>query len=206
MPVRHDRDARSAFPFSCVTVQHGGMALVLPREADLSLRAARDFVRPRVLWPPEAQDASAIALLVWDGDSALDMAHALCRHAGTIVLALQTAELDLATIAVEWLGDHAQLLAGDPDRLTVVGGGLAARAVLHARDEGWPPLERQLVIGPEDDTWPADDVSLAGAAPATVVDAPGYAARLHAAGVEVEERFDEDPLGFAWAGPVPGLR
>lgn len=178
------------------------MAMVLPREADLSLRAARDFVRPRVLWPPEPEDGSPIAVLVWDGESALEAANALCLHAGAIVLALQTGELDLATIAIEWVGDHAQLLGGDPDRLTVAGGGLAARAALHARDEGWPPLARQLLIGPQDDTWPGDDVSLVGAAPATVVEAPGYAARLRAADLEVEELSDSEPWGFAWAAPL----
>jgi alpha/beta hydrolase fold len=178
------------------------MAVLLPREADLSLRAARDFVRPRVLWPPEAEDGCPIAVLVWDGEAALDAANALCLSADAIVLALQTAALEVATIAVEWVGDHARLLGGDPDRFAVAGGGLAARAALHARDEGWPPLARQLLIGPQDDTWPEDDVSLAGAAPATLVDAPAYAARLRAAGVEVEELADSEPLGFAWAGPL----
>lgn len=178
------------------------MATMLPREADLSLRAAHEFVRPRVRWPPEAEDGSAIAVLVWDDESALEAASALCLHAGVIVLALQTAALELATIAVEWAGDHARLLGGDSDRLAVAGGGLAARAALHARDEGWPPLARQLLIGPQDDTWPGDDASLAGAAPATVVNAPGYAARLRAAGVEVEQLSDEEPSDFAWARPL----
>lgn len=195
------------------------MAIVLPREADLSLRSAREFVRPRVLWPPASEDGSAIAVFLWKGEPALEAANALCLQAGTIVLALQTAELDLATIAVEWVGDHARLLGADPDRLVVAGGGLAARAALHARDEGWPPLARQLLIGPEDDGWPGADASLEGAAPATVVNAPGYAARLRAAGVEVRECSDEDPLGFAWApravtlpldraapAPTPGSR
>jgi alpha/beta hydrolase fold len=198
MTAMHDRPFPSGAGWSSMPA----MAMVLPREADLSLRAAREFVRPRVVWPPAAEDGSAIVVLISDDGTALEGANALCLHAGAIVLALQTAELDVATIAVEWVGDHARLLGGDPDRLAVAGGGLAARAALHARDEGWPPLARQLLIGPQDDTWPEDHVSLAGAAPATVVDAPGYAARLCAAGVEVEELSDSEPLSFAWAGPL----
>ena len=100
---------------------------------------------------------------------------------------------------MEWAADHAHQLGADPDRLVVAGGGLAAAVALHARDEGWPPLSRQVLIGPDLTGWPrwtAD--SLSGVAPATVVNAPGYAARLRAAGVEVEERFPDRAMSFAW--------
>jgi hypothetical protein len=179
------------------------MPTLVPREADLSLRAADDFVRPRVTWPPDAQDGGPIAVCVLDGDSGFAAADALCLEGGFVVLALDTAALDVATIALEWAGDHASLLGADPDRLVVAGGGLAATAALHARDEGWPPLWRQVLIGPELTGWPPADASLGGAAPATVVNAPAYASRLRAAGVEVEELSLEEPMRFDW---VRGLR
>src|SRR6476661_3888632 len=108
------------------------MTTLAQREADLSLRAAGDFVRLRV---------------IWERPSVFEMAEALALEGGTVVLALQTTALDVATIALEWAGDHAASLGADPGRLFVAGGGLAATAALHARDEGWPPLARQLLSG-----------------------------------------------------------
>jgi hypothetical protein len=181
------------------------MQALLHREADLSLRAARDFVRPRVIWPPDPDDASAIAVVVWERDSVFELAEAVSVEGGVVALALQTTELDVATIALEWAGEHAGLLGADPHRLLVVGGGLAARAALHARDEGWPPLARQLLFGPERSGWPSPDASLAGVAPATLIDAPEYAARLRDAGVEVEELALAAPIAFDWVGGLGGL-
>jgi hypothetical protein len=181
------------------------MPTLVQREADLSLRAAHDFVRPRVIWPPDPEEGSPIALFVWERESVFEAAHALSVDGGVVVMALQTTALDLATIALEWVGDHAQLLGADPDQLLVAGGALAAQVALHARDEGWPPLARQLLFGPERAGWPSASASLAGAAPATVVDAPGYASRLREAGVEVEELALAEPLRFDWlhaASPV----
>lgn len=178
--------------------------MLVHREADLSLRAPHDFVRPRVIWPPDPEDGSPIALFLWERESVVDMADALCAEGGMVVLALQTTALDLATIALEWAGDHAGLLGADPDQLLVAGGGLAARAALHAHDEGWPPLARQLLFGPERSGWPPADAPLAGAAPATVVDAPDYASRLRMAGVEVEELPMAAPMSFDWLAAARG--
>jgi alpha/beta hydrolase fold len=198
MPVGHDADAQSAFPFRAAALDHRAMPTLVQREADLSLRAAHDFVRPRVIWPPDPQDGSPVAVFVWERECVFEAAQSLSVEGGVVVLALQTAALDVATIAVEWVGDHAGLLGADPERLIVAGGGLAAAAALHARDEGWPPLARQLLFGPERSAWPAADASLAGAAPATVVDAPQYASRLRGAGVEVQELALAEPLRFDW--------
>jgi hypothetical protein len=57
---------------------------------------------------------------------------------------------------------------------------------------------RQLLFGPERSGWPPADASLTGAARATVVDAPVYAGRLRAAGVEVEELPLAAPMSFEW--------
>ena len=187
------------FPFLTSTSSIPAMPSLMPREADLSLRADRDFVRPRVSWPPDAEDGSPIAVVLWDRDAdASEVANALCLDGGFVVLALHTAALDLATIALEWAGDHATLLGADPDRLVVAGDGLAAAAALHARDEGWPPLLRQVLIGPELAGWPPADASLTDVAPATVVNAPGYASRLRDAGVEVDELSPGEPMSFGW--------
>lgn len=173
------------------------MPTLVQREADLSLRAAQDFVRPRVIWPPDPEDASPIAIFLWDRESGFEeVADALSREGGFIVLALHTIAPDLAAIAVEWVADHGELLGGDPDRLVVAGGGLAATVALQARDEGWPPITRQLLIGPDVVGWPPAEEPLAGAAPATVVNARGYAARLREAGVEVQELLPGEPMTF----------
>jgi hypothetical protein len=179
------------------------MTTLAQREADLSLRAAGDFVRLRVIWPPDPEDGGPIALFLWERPSVFEMAEALGVEGAMVVLALQTTSLDLATIALEWAGDHAASLGADPGRLFVAGGGLAATAALHARDEGWPPLARQLLFGPERSGWPPADASLAGVAPATVVDAPVYAGSLRAAGVEVEELPVAARMSFEWLAGIP---
>jgi hypothetical protein len=180
------------------------MTTLAQREADLSLRAAADFVRPRVIWPPDPEDGGPIALFLWERPSVFEMAEALSVEGGMVVLALQTTALDVATIALEWAGDHAASLGADPGWLFVAGGGLAATAALHARDESWPPLARQLLFGAErSGCWPPADASLAGVAPATVVDAPVYAGRLRAAGIEVEELPLAARMSFEWLARTP---
>jgi alpha/beta hydrolase fold len=190
------RDRPFPFDVGAPTIQV--MPTLVQREADLSFRSARDFVRPRVIWPPDPVDGSPIAVFIGERESVFEAAHALCLEGGAVVMALQTTSLDEATIAVEWVGDHAGLLGADPARLVVAGGGLAATAALYARDEGWPPILRQLLFGPERGGWPPAGTSLAGAAPATIVDAPVYASRLRDAGVEVEELAVAEPLSLGW--------
>lgn len=172
------------------------MPMEVHQEAALSLRGTDDFVRSRVSWPVDAPDGSPMAVVVAERDSELAVADALCAEAGYVVLTLRTAALDVATIATEWAADHGPQLGADSERLLVAGGRLAASVALHARDEGWPPLSRQVLIGPGFAGWPVRAASLEGVAPATVVNAPAYAARLRAAGVEVEESLFGDPLRF----------
>ncbi len=178
------------------------MTTLAQREADLSLRAGGDFVRLRVIWPSNPEDGRPIALFLWERPSVFEMAEALSVEGGMVVLALQTRALDVATVALEWAGDHAASLGADPDRLFLAGGGLAATAALHARDEGWPPLARQLLFGPERAGWPPADAALGNVAPATVVDAPLYTGRLRAAGVEVEELPLAARMSFEWPARI----
>jgi hypothetical protein len=169
------------------------------RDARLWLRGPREFVRPRLSWPLDSPYGRPMAVFLADIESSFAAADALCHDAGFVVLALRTDSPEVATVAVEWAGDHAEQLGADGGRLIVAGGRLAAEAALRARDEGWPPLRRQILIGPDLDC----GADLRGAAPATVVNAPDYADRLREAGVEVEELLDDPPMSFAW---IAGLR
>jgi hypothetical protein len=169
------------------------------RDARLWLRGPREFARPRLSWPLDAPYGRPMAVFLADIESSFAAADALCHDAGFVVLALRTEDPEVATIAVEWAGDHAEQLGADGRRLVVAGGRLAAAAAVRARDEGWPPLDRQVLIGPDLDC----DADLHGLAPATVVNAPAYAKRLRAAGVPVQELSDDPPMSFSW---VAGLR
>jgi alpha/beta hydrolase fold len=178
------------------------MPIETQRDADLTLRAPRHFVRPRLSWPVDAPYGRPMAVFLADAGSSLEPADALCFEAGFVVLALRTPSVEAATVAVEWAADHAKQLGADPERLLVAGGRLAATAALHARDQAWPVISRQVLIGPERSGWSPRGVTLAGLAPATVVNAPGYAARLREAGVEVDE-LSLAPMNFDW---IRGLR
>jgi hypothetical protein len=190
------------FPFDGVAPTMPAMSIETCPDAALTLRAPRHFVRPRLSWPPDAPYGGPIAVFLAEPGYSFEPADALCFDAGFVVLAIRTASEEIATVAVEWAADHAEQLGADADRLLVAGGRLAATAALHARDEGWPAVSRQLLIGPEPSGWPPRGVSLAGVAPATVVNARGYAARLREAGVDVEE-LSPEPMSF---DSIRGLR
>ncbi|MGZ4202180.1 MAG: alpha/beta hydrolase fold domain-containing protein [Thermoleophilaceae bacterium] len=165
------------------------------RAAELHLRGPLGPLPVRLLWPPAASAAPAITLLCPGGDGADALALTLCGEAGVLVVRARegAGALHLAS-AVEWLADRGAELGGDPGRLLVAGvgagGALAAALALEARDRGWPPLARQLLVLPELGAWARP---LAGVAPATVVSPPGdspahrYADALRAGGVEVDE-------------------
>ena len=101
--------------------------------------------------------------------------------------------LELATL--HWAGEHAGELGAAGDCLLVAGGARAAMLALAARDAAWPVLRRQLVVRPEFSLTQLMPEDVAGAPPAIVVcgeddDGSRYAARLRAAGVEVQEVRD----------------
>jgi uncharacterized protein YndB with AHSA1/START domain len=52
--------------------------------------------------------------------------------------------------ALEWCADHGAELGGDPRRLILAGehsaAGLVAALARHARDRGWPPIERIVLV------------------------------------------------------------
>lgn len=161
------------------------------RDASLALREQRGIVRVRVNWPTVDEQPPVLVFLSSE-DVRLETVDALCRglcaEAGVLVLSVRTACLDTATTTVEWTGDHAEQLEGDPSTLLVGGigrgGALAAAVALAARDNGWPDLARQVLIRPDFTAYPDGP---AGVAPATVVGISGYSDRLRTAGVAIEQ-------------------
>ena len=157
-------------------------------QATLRLRGAA----ARVTWPAEASDASPLAILFADPElDAGALSRTLACHAGCVVLAL--ADARAGRDAVAWPADHAAELGADPSRVVVIGHGTGARralaAAVDARDDGWPPLVRQVLVHPALGPLPAE---LDGLPPTTVIsggddDGPHCAARLRAAGVAVDE-------------------
>jgi acetyl esterase/lipase len=133
-----------------------------------------------------------------DGDA---FGTSLSSASEAVVLSMPTrhgSDERIEAAALGWAAEHAFDLGADPQLLLLagvrVGGGHAAGLAIAAGDQGWPGLHRQLLVHPAfDETW-ALPSEVAGTAPATIVTcAPAdvhvtrYAARLHAAGVEVDE-------------------
>jgi hypothetical protein len=116
------------------------MAAMLCPEADLALRGPTEFVRPRVSWPCEGRDGFPIAVVLLGPGAGQELADALCSEEGFLVIALRTRSEEVAINAVEWAADHGRQLGGDPDRLVVTGGPLAAVVARHAAAQGWPEI------------------------------------------------------------------
>lgn len=190
----------------------------IERVATLRLRGLGGPLSARVSWPARPR-AEAMALVLYGHPGRLDettaTADALCATAGIVVVAgscwmtpidAADAVLRRASAMLTWVADHAADLRAD-ERLIAVGGvgrggALAAAIALQARDRGWPPLARQLLIAPEFAAElldaPLTAPSLAGVAPAIVAgDAAGYAERLRRAGVEVAQVDDAAPAELA---------
>jgi acetyl esterase len=174
--------------------------------ADLRLRFGAVRLPARVYLPsPSAVPAGGATLVLWLAARNAD--EALCRDlsatAAAVVLELRGSEgaigdrHDLA--ALGWAAEHAGEFGASENPLVVAGqhagAGRAARLALDARDHGWPPLRRQVLIRP---TFPPaaslEAAHVAGAAPAPIVtagrrqdDGRRYAAALRGAGVEVQE-------------------
>jgi acetyl esterase/lipase len=187
--------------------------LSVPRVARLHLRSRAGALAATVAWPAPAERPPALLLFFPDAELPDVFSAALSRAAGVVVLtaAVRPAPYDLACTAFDdasavlgWAADHAEELDADPERLVVAGHGggaaLAAAVTLHARDQWWPAISRQVLIHPDLDAWQASvpyasslrAAPLEGAAPATIVSGTGddgrcLAARLREAGVEVEE-------------------
>ena len=179
------------------------------RSADLQLRG----LPARVVWPVAAiRDEPPALIVCFSGSAAL--ARGLCSSVAAVVLSAEPASLDDALRAVEWAADHAPELGADASTVVVAGegaaGAFAAAVALHARDDGWPAIRRQLLIHPELGRAATAPV---GVAPATIVtaahgphldDGRRYAGRLRRAGVEVEELVVPVGAGFRLVDALGG--
>ncbi|MGI5230669.1 alpha/beta hydrolase [Actinoallomurus sp. CA-142502] len=178
------------------------------RVADVYLR---DGPRARVHWPA-ASGARPALLMFFHLQEAIDeyACRRLAREGGFVVLAVShplaadhpyPAVVRDAEATLGWAADHAAELGADPDRLVVAGAGPgagpAAGVALSARDDGWPPIVRQLLIRPDLHSYGGGPLS--GVPPATVVstrqdDGRLHSARLREAGVPVREiHYDHTP-------------
>lgn len=125
----------------------------------------------RIYWPPQADDADApspVVVFYHGGGFALgdlDTHDPVCRAhalgAEAIVVSVDyrlapehpyPAGVDDCWAALQWVGEHAAELGGDPSLIAVAGdsagGNLAAVVALLARDNGGPALAFQLLWYP----------------------------------------------------------
>jgi acetyl esterase/lipase len=171
------------------------------RVAELRLRDGTWPLPARVYWPRPRGPSSPLLVFLASRDGAAEadrLCRELCARAGLVVLSAghssEPLTFSAARAATEWAADHAAELGADPARLLLGGagraGGLAAAVAVHARDQGWPPIVRQLLISPDLDGQPGRAGAFTGVAPATEVAGPGgnrVAERLRAGGVAVQE-------------------
>lgn len=140
------------------------------RVADVQLRGPGGPLRARAYWPPRANSEQVPPIVVFFHSggflparprSADTLSRAVCSLAGVVVVSgayrptpdnRYPAAVQDAVATTEWVADHATDLGTDPTRLVVAGegfgGNLAAAAALHARDQKWPTLLRQVLIYP----------------------------------------------------------
>jgi acetyl esterase/lipase len=99
----------------------------------------------RLVWPA-GEVSCAIVLL---GDAPETLCRSLADALGGVVVAAPAQD---GATALEWVADHAGELGAGTGRLILAGVGEAAHAVAalasRARDDGWPPIERRLLVDP----------------------------------------------------------
>ncbi len=183
--------------------------------ATLRLRFGRTLLEAQIYWPSNsvAGARASLALLLANGATprSARSADLLGRglSAGANVVVLRVPDRARCLAALAWAADHADELGGQADRLIVAGGGpsgaRAARLAINARDQGWPVLQRQVLVHPRFTVGCPPPARVAGVAAATIVSGSGphdharrYAARLKRAGVEVGELRQP----YSWRGNV----
>ena len=182
MPIVHYGLARSAFPFTREGCKPGCVMV-----ADMTLRFGSLRVPTTVRWP--RVETVWLAVVLSDELSATDPWVESCVVVG--LAGEHPSSIELA--ALDWVSEHVEEFGAEGDCLLVAGGARAARLALAARDSGWPPLRRQLLVHPRFTTEQPMPTNVAGAPPATVVygrrhDGGGrYAELLRTAGVAVHE-------------------
>jgi hypothetical protein len=128
------------------------------RVADILLRGTSAPITARLVWPAHSPTRPPLVVLFLGGaanPASSAVPNVLSRQLGALVLACagSTAFPDGAR-ALEWAADHGLELGADPQQLAIAGEAdgcfVAAAVAAHARDEGWPPMARQILIRPPD--------------------------------------------------------
>ncbi len=180
-----------------------------PLIAQFHLRFGRTPLGAHIYWPrhPLLPEATSLMVLLEDDARAAHADLFGCGlSAGADIVVLRVPDRVHSMAALIWAADHAYELGGQADRVMVAGRGVsgarAARLAITARDNGWPILQRQVLVHPRFTIACPPPSRLVGVAAATVVsagdphdEARRYAARLKQAGVEVGElrqRDDDD--------------
>jgi alpha/beta hydrolase fold len=116
--------------------------------AELRLRGG---LAVEVTWPPAQHERPAL-LVVLAGQAA-PVWPELSRRIPAVLLTVRGARFADAREALEWGADHADELGADPSRLLLAAdrgaAGLLAALARHARDRGWPPIARHVLIDAE---------------------------------------------------------
>ena len=117
--------------------------------AELRLRGG---VAVEVTWPLEPPETPALLVVVGGAGKAVPIWPTLARGIPAVLLDVRGAGFDDACEALEWGADHAEELGADPSRLLLAaehaGAGLVSALARHARDRGWPPVARHLLVDP----------------------------------------------------------
>ncbi len=152
MPFLHDRHKRLAFPFHAHEAQDAGMPRhqTMAQDAELRLRGGLDV---QVTWPPATTEPPALLVVLPGASAGAPVWGRLADGIPAVLLTVRGRRFDDAREALEWGADHAAELGADPRRLLLAadrgGAGLVAALARHARDRGWPPIERHVLVDPE---------------------------------------------------------
>jgi alpha/beta hydrolase fold len=128
-------------------------------DADLRLRGGLDV---QVTWPPAIQEPPALLVVLPGASEDAPIWRHIATAIPAVLLAVRGRRFADAREALEWGADHAAELGADPRRLLLAadhgGAGLVAALARHARDRGWPPIARHVLVDPELDPARVDEL------------------------------------------------
>lgn len=160
--------ARDQIARNFVTTKMMGEPVPLPRVEDRKINGRSSQIPLRLYYPQETEAPLPIILFFHGGGwvvGSIETHDLVCRRIAQasqrLVISVEyrlapehrfpTAVYD-AYDALQWIGECAQTVGGDPSRIAVMGdsagGNLAAALCQVARDEGGPAIEKQLLVYP----------------------------------------------------------